>query len=100
MQKQSRFQQAVRAVWERSHREYFGWPEAKREAVQLAVDALLAWLGECSGEAELDLRYWETGDPPGAVLRAHLPDGFDADEQLTLEEACFWRRLLELRGSG
>ena len=100
MQKQSRFQQAVRAVWERSHQQYLGWSEEQRATVQPAVDALLAWLGECMSEAELDLRYWETGDPPGALLRQHLPDGFDAEEQLTLEEACFWRRLLELRPGG
>ncbi len=98
--KENRFQQAVRAVWEQSHEQYLGWSEAKREAVQPAVDALVAWLGECPSEAVLDVRYWETGDPPGAVLRDHLPDGFDADEQLTLEEACFWRRLLELRLGG
>ncbi|MEZ4503125.1 MAG: hypothetical protein R3C39_10910 [Dehalococcoidia bacterium] len=100
MQKESRFQQAVRAVWERSHTEYLGWSEEKRSVVRPAVDALLAWLGECIGEAELDLRYWETGDPPGALLQRHLPAGFDADEQLMLEEACFWQRLLELRRSG
>ena len=98
--KQSRFQQAVRAVWEHSHQQYLGWPEAKREAAQPAVDALLGWLGECISEAVLDVRYWETGDPPGVVLRRYLPDGFDADEQLTLEESCFWRRLLELRSGG
>jgi hypothetical protein len=100
VQKQSRFQQAVRAVWERSHTEYLGWTENQRAAAQPAVDALLAWLGECISEAELDLRYWETGDPPGVLLRQHLPDGYDADELLTLEEACFWRRLLELRTGG
>jgi hypothetical protein len=99
MCKQSRFQQAVRAVWRRSHQQYLGWPEEKRVAAQPAVDALLAWLSECQRESELDIRYWEIGDPPGLVLREHLPDGFDAAEQLTLEEACFWRRLFELRMS-
>ena len=97
MCKRSRFQQAVRAVWRRSHQQYLGWPEEKRVAAQPAVDALLAWLSECQAESELDVRYWEQGDPPGVILRDHLPDGFDADEQLTLEEACFWRRLFELR---
>ena len=100
MQKESRFQQAVRAVWERSHTEYLGWSEDQRSAVQPAVDALLACLGECISEAELDVRYWATGDPPGVLLKRHLPDGFDADELLTIEEACFWRRLVELRAVG
>ncbi len=100
MPTQSHFQQAVRAVWEQSHQQYLGWSEAKRTAVQPAVEALLAWLGECPSEAVLDARYWEAGDPPGVVLREHLPDGCDADEQLTLEEACFWQRLLELRLGG
>lgn len=97
MCKQSRFQRAVRAVWWRSHQQYLGWPEEKRVAAQPAADALRVSLNECQAESELDVRYWEIGDPPGLVLREHLPGGFDADEQLTLEEACFWRRLIELR---
>ena len=100
MCKQSRFQLAVRAVWEHSHQQYLGWTEAKRAAAQPSVDALLAWLGECPSEAVLDVRYWETGDPPAVLLREQLPDGFDADEQLTLEEACFWPCLLELNAAG
>ena len=100
MQKESRFRQAVRAVWERSDQEYLGWPEERREAAQPAVSALLARLGECDGEAELHLRYWEAGDPPGVLLGRHLPGEWDADERLTLEEACFWRRLLELQRGG
>lgn len=100
MEKEGRFQQAVRAVWERSHTEYLGWPEEQRAAVQPAADALLAWLGECISEAQLDVRYWEIGDPPGVLLRRHLADGFDADTRLTLEEACFWRRLVELGADG
>ena len=100
MQKESRFRQAVRAVWERSDRQYLGWPEERREAAKPAVSALLARLGECDGEAELHLRYWESGDPPGVLLGRHLPVGWDADERLTVEEACFRRRLLELQRGG
>ncbi len=100
MQKESRFRQAVRAVWEQSDQQYLGWPEERREAAKPAVSALLARLGECDGEAELHLRYWESGDPPGVLLGQHLPDGWDADERLTLEEACFWRRLIELKRRG
>lgn len=100
MQKEGRFQQAVRAVWEHSHTEYLGWSEQRRAAVQPAVDALLVWLGECNSEAQLDIRYWEVGDPAGVLLQRHLPDGFDADELPTIEEACFWRRLDELRADG
>ena len=100
MQKGSRFRQAVRAVWEQSDRQYLGWPEERREAARPAVSALLARLRECDGEAELELLYWEFGDPPGVLLGQHLPDGWDADERLTLEEACFWRRLLERTRGG
>jgi hypothetical protein len=100
MCKQSRLQQAVRAVWRRSHCEYLGWPEERRKAAQPAANALLVWLGQCQLESELDVRYWEVGDPPGLVLRERLPNGFDAGEQLIIEEACFWRRLFELRMGG
>ena len=100
MQKGSRFRQAVRAVWERSDQQCLGWPEERREATTSAASALLARLGECDSEVELHLRYWELGDPPGVLLGRHLPDGWDAGERLTLEEACFWRRLLELQRGG
>ena len=100
MQKESRFRQAVRAVWERSDQEHLGWPEVRREAAKPAVSALLARLGECDGEAELHLRYWESGDTPGVLLGRHLPGEWEAGERLTLEEACFWRRLLELTRGG
>lgn len=96
--KQSRFLLAVRAVWERSHEQYLAWPEVRRIAAQAAVDALSAWLADCQHERDLDLRYWEPGDLPGLILLQHLPPRFDIDDRLTLEEACFWRRLLELRG--
>ena len=81
MQKESRYRQAVRAVWERSDQQYLGWPEERREA-------------------ELYVRYWEVGDPPGVLLGQHLPGGWGAEERLTLEEACFWRRLLAIRHGG
>ena len=100
MQEESRFRQAVRAVWGRSVRQYLGWPEERREAARTAASALLARLGECDSEAELYVRYWEVGDPPGMLLGQHLPGGWSAGERLTLEEACFWRRLLELRRGG
>ncbi len=98
MSKQSRFQDAVRSVWERSYHAYDGWPEARRNTATPAVDAQLAELREHGTEAELDVRYWETGDPLGETLRPHLPQEFDAETRLTLEEACLWMRLLELRG--
>ena len=98
MQEGNRYRQAVRAVWERSNRQYLGWPGARREAARPAASALLARLGECSSEAELHLRYGEPGGEPGALLARRLPEGFSAACRLTLEEACFFRRLLELSG--
>ena len=100
MQRENRFRVAVRAVWERSYEQYLGWPEERREAAKPAVSALLARLGECDSEAELHLRYWESGDPPGVLLGRHLPGGWGAGARLTLEEACFRRRLLELTRGG
>lgn len=94
--KNDRFRRAIRAVWERSHATYSEWPEEQRRAVQPAVGALLAWLADASDERDLIARYWETGDPPGAILRPHLPAGFGPEEALTLEEECFWRRATEL----
>ena len=100
MSEGNRYRQAVRAVWERSEQQYRGWPGERREQAAAAAAALLAWLGECASEEELFLRYWEPGDPPGALLAWRLPEGFDAQGRLTLEEACFRRRLLELRPGG
>ena len=97
MSKQSRFLRAVRAVWEHSHQDYLEWPEEKRAATAPAADALLAWLGVCQSEAELDVRYWEAGDPPGLLLLRYLPANFESDDRLTLEDACFWRHVLALR---
>lgn len=96
MPKHDRFRTAVRAVWERSHATYLAWPEEQRALTQPAANALLDWLADAENEGELITRYWEIGDPPGVVLRQHLPAGFDPEEALTLEEACFWRRLMEL----
>ena len=98
MQEGNRYRQAVRAVWERSERQYRGWPGERREAARPAASALLARLGECSSEAELYLRCGEPGGEPGALLQRLLPEGFGAACRLTLEEACFFRRLLELSG--
>src|SRR5690606_15904215 len=100
MTKESRFQQAVRAVWERSHDEYLGWPEMRRAAADPAVEALMTSLRRWTQESALELYYWQPGDPPGVLLLEHLPEGFTTDERLMLEEACFWRRLLELRAGG
>jgi hypothetical protein len=72
------------------------WPEDRRAAVQPAAEALLAWLADADSERELIARYWEVGDPPGRILRPHLPEGVDAEDALTLEEACFHRRVTEL----
>lgn len=94
--KNDRFRRAVRGVWEQSHAAYLAWPEERRDAVQPAVDALLDWLADAENEGELIARYWEIGDPPGAVLRPHLPVGFDPEDALTLEEVCFWQRATEL----
>lgn len=96
----NRYRQAVEAVWERSERQYLGWPEERREQAEAGVAALLARLRECASEEELFLRYWEPGDPPGVLLARHLPEGFGDQGRLTLEEACFRRRLLELRPGG
>ena len=100
MSEGNRYRQAVEAVWERSERQYRGWPAERRAQAAGAAAALLARLGECASEEELFLRYWEPGDPPGVLLARHLPEGFGAQGRLTLEEACFRRRLLELRPGG
>ena len=100
MSKNDRFRRAVRGVWEQSDAACRRWPEERRRAVQPAVDALLAWLADAESEGALIARYWGTGDPPGAVLRAHLPEGFDPEDALTLEETCFHRRAAELDAGG
>lgn len=98
MTDQERYRRAVRAVWERSYHDVEHWNDASREAVQPAMDALLAWLVNATTEAELARRYWEAGDAPGAILRPLLPGVFDAEDLLTLEEACFWVRLRVIAG--
>jgi hypothetical protein len=98
--KESRFRAAALAVWERSHAEYAGWPPGERCGVQPAVQALLAELRRCDSEDQLQERYWELGDPLGKVLRERLPADFDDERLLTLEEACLWLRLRELRQGG
>ena len=92
----SRWLAAARAVWEQSHQEYAGWPPADRETAHAAARALRVALRDCRDEPELQRRYWQMGDPLGAVLRAQLPPGFDDERLLTLEEACLWQRLREL----
>lgn len=98
MSKNDRFRRAVRGVWEHSHARYGAWPEPRRAAVEPAIKTLLAWLADASTEAELIGRYWETGDPPGAVLHPHLPAGFDPEDALIVQEECFWRRAAEIEG--
>lgn len=98
MIEESRYHRAVRAVWERSYLEYRRWPVVRREAVQPALDALLAWLSDAANETDLVNRYVEIGDAPGNILRPHLPTGFDEDDLLVLEEAAFCLRMLVLHG--
>ncbi len=95
----SRFGAAAVGVWERSHREYAGWPPAEQAVARAAIESLSAQLAECADEHGLHEQYWAFGDPLGQVLQAQLPPGFDPERLLTLEEACLWLRLLELRGT-
>lgn len=95
-----RYRRAVRAVWERSFRDWEQWSEVSREAARPAVEALLAQLAEAPSEEALLRQYWEAGDAPGKVLRPRLPAAFDEDDLLTLEEACFWMRLQAIEGQG
>jgi hypothetical protein len=97
--KNDRFQRAVRGVWENSHAVYSEWTDAQRAAVQPAVQALLAWLADARSEGELIARYWEVGDPPGEVLRPHLPAGIGPEAALTVQEECFWRRLSDIEAA-
>ncbi|MCA9846336.1 MAG: hypothetical protein KC461_13255 [Dehalococcoidia bacterium] len=96
MSKNDRFRHAVRGVWENSHAVYTEWSDEQRAALQPAVDALLAWLADAASEGDLIARYWEVGDPPGQILKPHLPADLDAADALTVQEACFWRRINEL----
>lgn len=91
-----RFRRAVRGVWEHSHNDYVQWDDARRTAVEPAVQALLGWLADAGSEGELIARYWDLGDPPGEVLRPHLPAGIGPEAALTVQEECFWRRVTEL----
>ena len=97
--KNDRFQRAVRGVWEHSHTTYVTWSDAQRAAVQPAVESLLAWLADAESESELIARYWEVGDPPGEVLKPHLPAGIDPADALTVQEECFWRRVSEIEAA-
>lgn len=99
MSKNDRFRHAVRGVWENSHQHYVAWGDAQRAAVQPAVGALLAWLADAESEGELIARYWEVGDPPGEVLRPHLPAGISAETALIVQEECFWRRITAIEAA-
>ena len=93
----TRLQVAVRAVWKQSYACYDSWPPCRREEVMPAVNELLGWLRGCADEDDLAVRYWLPGDPAGAVLQRSLPGPIDSDDQLLLQEACFWLRLCDLR---
>lgn len=99
MSKNDRFRRAVRGVWENSHATYSEWEDAQRVAVEPAVQALLAWLADAESEGDLIARYWEVGDPPGEILRPHLPAGIGPKAALTVQEECFWRRLSEVEAA-
>lgn len=66
-----------------------GWPTPQRCAEWQTY--LLEWTRWCDWAERVG-----TGDPPGAVLQAHLPAGIDPEDALTVQEECFWRRAAEL----
>lgn len=96
--KESRLREATRAVWRHGYEVCRGQPWW--EAVQPAVEAVLASLRRFADEANLQEHYWAPGDAPGELLRRRVTAVLSPDELLELEEACFWLRLRELRGGG
>ena len=100
MSKETRLQQATRAVWRRSYETCRARTPAWWEVATPAVDALLKELRGLTSEAALQEFYWAPGDAPGTVLRRHLPPDMDPERALELEEASFWLRLRELCGDG
>ena len=100
MTKETR-REVIRAIWRQSYETWNGLPEAERRINEVAVNALLAVLrSTCRTEDELHERYWQPGDWPAPVLLRQLPDDPGLDQLLTLEEAAFWLRYLELTGQG
>ena len=98
MTKQNRHREVTHAVWRQSYETWTSRPEPERQAGASAVNAVLAVLAGCSNEQELHHRSWEPGGWPAPVLLRQLPDDPGLDELLTLEEAAFWLRYLELAG--
>ena len=100
MTRENRRREVTRAIWRQSYETWAGRPEAERLASEAAVNALLRALRCCRNEDELHNRYWQPGDWPAPVLLRQLPDDPGLDELLTLEEAAFWLRYLELQEQG
>lgn len=97
--KENRHQEAVRAIWRESYETWRDRPEEERQTTEVAVNALLAVLRRnCHTEEDLHERYLQPGDWPAPVLLRQLPENPGLDELLTLEEAAFWLRYLELPG--
>jgi hypothetical protein len=96
--KENRRREVTRAVWRQSYETWMNRPEPEREVGASAVNAVLAVLRRCNNEQQLHDRYWEPGDWPAPFLLRQLPDDPGLDELLTLEEAAFWLRYLEVTG--
>lgn len=97
MTRENRRREVTRAIWRQSYDTWRSRPEAEHLASEPAVNALLAVLRACHNEDELHDRYWLPGDWPAPVLLRQLADNPGSDELLTLEEAAFWMRYLELQ---
>ena len=93
-----RVRHAVFGVWAQSHATCVAWPDERRAAASPAQDELLTCLGYAESVDELLEDYFAPGDPPGSLLRQHLPADFSDEEVLTLEEACLWRRVATITG--
>ena len=100
MTRENRRREVTRAAWQQSYETWTARPQAERRAGEFAVNTLLARLRTCQNEDELHDSYWQPGDWPSPVLLRQLPDDPGLDELLTLEEAAFWLRYLELREQG
>ncbi|MPZ50978.1 MAG: hypothetical protein GEU75_17040 [Dehalococcoidia bacterium] len=100
MTRENRRREVTRAIWRQSYETWIGRPEAERLPSEPAVNALLRALRCSHDEDDLHGRYWQPGDWPAPVLLRQLPDNPGLDELLTLEEAAFWLRHLELQEQG
>lgn len=88
--------ESTRAIWQESYETWMSQPEAERLATEPAVHALVAALRGCRNWEELSESYYRPGDWPSPFLLRQLPDDPGLDRLLTLEEAAFWLRYLEL----